>query len=87
MFGIDNTFALQVSIIAVATVLYLLSSMTGIERGIKWLSNFNVLLAGLLMLAVLLMGPTLFLVDTLTATPGQLPAQSGQHEPAIDAVP
>ncbi|MCG9025253.1 BCCT family transporter [Laribacter hongkongensis] len=70
VFGIDNTFALQVSIIAVATVLYLLSSMTGIERGIKWLSNFNVLLAGLLMLAVLLMGPTLFLVDTLTATLG-----------------
>ena len=40
------------------------------ERGIKWLSTFNLGLAALLTLAVLLLGPTVVIVDTFTNTLG-----------------
>lgn len=70
VFGLDNGFGLQAAIVAVATVLFLASSLTGLERGIKWLSQGNVLLAAALMLAVLLLGPTLFMFDTFTTTLG-----------------
>lgn len=50
--------ALVVGIMAVATV----SVVSGLDRGLKWLSNVNVALAGVLMLCVLALGPTLFLL-------------------------
>ncbi len=50
--------ALVVAIMAVATV----SVVSGLDKGLKWLSNVNVALAGLLMVCVLALGPTLFLL-------------------------
>lgn len=70
VFGLHATTATQLLIIAVAFCLYMASSASGVERGIKWLSNFNLLLAGLLLLAVLLVGPTGFILETLTTTLG-----------------
>ena len=49
---------LIVCITAVAT----LSVVSGVGRGIKWLSNANLLLAGAFILMVLILGPTLFLL-------------------------
>src|SRR5690625_1027606 len=46
------------------------SSTSGVERGIKWLSNTNLILAAALMLAIMFMGPTGFIFDTLTTTLG-----------------
>ena len=51
-------------------VLYMSSSASGVERGIKWLSGFNLVLAGLLLLAVALLGPTSFIFDTFTTSLG-----------------
>ena len=60
----------QVLIIVVTTVLFLGSALSGVGRGIKWLSNINVVLAALLTLAVFLLGPTVAIIDTLTSTLG-----------------
>ncbi|GIG40400.1 BCCT family transporter [Cellulomonas phragmiteti] len=49
---------LVIGITAVATV----SVVSGLDRGLKWLSNVNVGLAGTLMACVLVLGPTLFLL-------------------------
>lgn len=70
VFGIPATKKLQLITLAVAFVCYMASSTSGVERGIKWLSNTNLVLAGLLMLAVLLLGPTAFIFDTFTTTLG-----------------
>jgi len=70
VFGIRSTTTLQLIIIAVAFVLYMASSTSGVERGIKWLSNTNLILAAALMLAIMFMGPTGFIFDTLTTTLG-----------------
>lgn len=68
--GIPNAFSTQLMIIIGVTILFTLSALSGIGRGIKWLSNANVLVAILLMLFVLFTGPTTFLLNLLTTTIG-----------------
>lgn len=68
--GIANTTTTQIIIIAVVTVLYLLSATTGLDRGIKLLSNTNLILAFSLLVFTLLVGPTSFIFDTYTTTLG-----------------
>jgi len=49
-------------IIAVITVAVLFSVLSGVNRGMKWLSMTNLLLAGALVLFLLIVGPTQFLL-------------------------
>ncbi|WP_240641588.1 BCCT family transporter [Nocardioides ferulae] len=53
---------LMVGVIAVITAIAVFSVVTGVDKGIKWLSNTNLILAGVFMVAVLALGPTLFLL-------------------------
>ncbi|MGE0099185.1 MAG: BCCT family transporter [Hydrogenophaga sp.] len=70
LFGLPVGDASQVGIIVVTTVLFLASAVTGVTRGIKWLSNINLALASLLALAVFAFGPTVAIIDTFTTTLG-----------------
>lgn len=54
--------AIAIGILVALMVMAMLSASTGLDRGIKWLSNINMLIAVLLMLFVLLAGPTGFLL-------------------------
>ncbi|MGO3895519.1 BCCT family transporter, partial [Brevibacterium aurantiacum] len=65
---VDNMFL--VILIVVITFLATLSVISGVGAGIKWLSNINLSLAGLLLIAVLLLGPTLFLFQNLIESLG-----------------
>jgi glycine betaine transporter len=62
--------ASQVGIIAITAALFIGSAVTGVTRGIKWLSTFNLMLAALLALGLLLLGPTVAIIDTFTTTLG-----------------
>lgn len=70
VFGVSNELKIQIIIIAVVTVLYLISATTGLDKGIKILSNVNIGVAGGLMIFVLFMGPTSFIFETFTSTLG-----------------
>ncbi|MFC8191960.1 BCCT family transporter, partial [Cellulomonas sp. NPDC057328] len=52
----------QVVLIVVITLAATASVVSGLDRGLKWLSNANVTMAGVLLVAILLLGPTLFLL-------------------------
>ncbi|MFS0734592.1 BCCT family transporter [Microbacterium sp. 1P10UB] len=52
----------QVGIIAVITVFVLLSVLSGVTKGMKWLSTTNLVLAGLLVVYLLVFGQTEFLL-------------------------
>lgn len=52
----------QAILIGVITTFVLFSVLSGVGRGMKWLSNFNLVLAGVLMLYLLFAGPTEFLL-------------------------
>ncbi len=68
--GLPVNASVQLWIIAIVTLLYMISALTGLDRGIKILSNVNLLLATILLLFALLVGPTAFLFDVLTTTIG-----------------
>jgi choline/glycine/proline betaine transport protein len=59
----EATNTVLVALILGITVIALISVVTGIDKGIKWLSSINMGLAGVLMLAVLALGPTVFLLS------------------------
>jgi choline/carnitine/betaine transport len=69
--GIGETGnAILVVIIAVLTVCFVLSAVSGIARGIQWLSNINMVLALLLALFVFVVGPTVFILNLLPTSLG-----------------
>ncbi|MGT2925954.1 BCCT family transporter [Streptococcus cuniculipharyngis] len=70
VFGLDNTISIQIIIIVVATVLFLLSALSGLGKGVKVLSDFNLLLALLLLAVVVGIGPTTKIFDVLTTSLG-----------------
>lgn len=70
VFGIPDTFVTQSIIIIFLAVIASVSAATGVDRGIQWLSRMNVGLAVILMVAMLILGPTLFIIDLFIASEG-----------------
>ncbi|PJK16666.1 glycine/betaine ABC transporter permease [Chryseomicrobium excrementi] len=70
LFGFEASYGLQVIIIAVVTVLFLASAWSGLSKGIKYLSNTNMVLAILLLVGVVIIGPTLLIFNMFTETLG-----------------
>lgn len=56
---------LLVSVIVVLTILFILSAVSGVEKGIQWLSNINMVLALALAAFVFLAGPTLMMLNLI----------------------
>ncbi|MCM3409691.1 glycine betaine uptake BCCT transporter [Metabacillus litoralis] len=70
LFQVPKTVGVQFLIIAIVTVLFLVSAMSGLGKGIKILSNTNMILAATLLLLMFIFGPTLFILNLLTDTIG-----------------
>jgi glycine betaine transporter len=68
--GIPVGYTSQVVIIVIVTVLYVASAATGLDRGIRILSNVNLSLAIVLLLFTLFVGPTAFLFDVFSTALG-----------------
>ncbi|GAF15632.1 LOW QUALITY PROTEIN: high-affinity choline uptake protein BetT [Bacillus sp. JCM 19046] len=67
---LENNIPLQLTIIAIITVLFLFSAVRGINKGIKKLTNINLVLAGILLLFVLFAGSTITLLESMVTTLG-----------------
>lgn len=85
--GIDVVFGrgkgstlLAVAVIGFLTLCFVVSAVSGIDKGIKWLSNANAIAAGLLAFFLLVVAPTVFILATFTDSLGgyltHLPAMS-----------
>lgn len=70
MFGIEEGMAAQIGLIVLSVVMATISTTTGVEKGIRRLSEINVVLAGGLMLYVLIAGKAKFLLNALVANIG-----------------
>lgn len=65
-------FTLDIIVIVTITLLFAASAWLGLERGIKRLSTLNIFLAFLLIAFVLVVGPTLFILELGLETVGHL---------------
>ncbi|KZE63365.1 glycine/betaine ABC transporter permease [Fictibacillus phosphorivorans] len=83
--NISNNFTTQLIIIAAVTVLFILSSQTGLNKGIKYLSNLNIFLAVLLMVFLLFASSTNFIMNVFVQSLGNylqfLPSMSLKLSP------
>ncbi|WP_102348125.1 BCCT family transporter [Bacillus sp. Marseille-P3661] len=68
--GTENSFGIQLLVIFIIFVAYMLSSTTGLDKGIKFLSNLNLGLAIVLLVFVLFTGPTVFILESFTLAIG-----------------
>jgi len=59
---VESSELLNVGIIVVITGFVLFSVLSGVTKGMKWLSNFNLALAAALVIFILIVGPTQFLL-------------------------
>ncbi len=64
-----------VVIVSVLTLAFVLSAISGVGKGIQYLSNFNIILAALLAIFVFIVGPT---VAVLNLLPGSIGAYLSQ---------
>ncbi|MCP1387661.1 BCCT family transporter [Corynebacterium sp. TA-R-1] len=68
---VDNpSDKLIIGIVAVLTLAFLLSAMSGVGKGIQWLSNFNMVVAALLAIFVFVLGPTVSILNLLPTSIG-----------------
>ncbi|WP_144460635.1 glycine betaine uptake BCCT transporter [Siminovitchia fortis] len=70
LFGIPNNFAVQLIIIVIVTALFVMSAWSGLSKGIKYLSNTNMILAVVLTALVFILGPSLLILNLFTDTIG-----------------
>lgn len=61
---------LLVAIIAILTAAFVASAVSGIAKGIQWLSNINMVLALILATFVFVVGPTVFILNLLPTSLG-----------------
>nr|WP_254910330.1 BCCT family transporter [Gulosibacter sp. 10] len=69
--GIPNDLFVQIVIIAGVTVVFTLSALSGVGRGIKWTSQITIIGALVLGLFALIFGPTSFIVNLFFRSFGQ----------------
>ncbi|UBH04614.1 BCCT family transporter [Leucobacter sp. Psy1] len=69
--GISTDLFVQIVIIAGVTVIFTLSALSGIGRGIKWVSQITMIGAALLGVYVLVIGPTSFISNLYFRSFGQ----------------
>ncbi len=62
----ESSFIYQVLIVAVLVSLAILSAISGVDKGIRILSNINIIAVVALLLFVLILGPTVYLIGSFT---------------------
>ncbi|MBU3210634.1 BCCT family transporter [Clostridium algidicarnis] len=66
LFGVPETQVVQVIIIVVITIVFIWSAVSGIEKGIKVISDVNLYLAFGLLILALLIGPTVKIINSFS---------------------
>lgn len=70
VFGIPINSTVQIILIVVITFIATLSVVSGISKGIKLLSQANTIISGVLLVAILLIGPTVYILSTYMSSIG-----------------
>ncbi|MDV3126839.1 BCCT family transporter [Mycobacterium sp. 21AC1] len=89
--GIGETGnAVLIVVITVLTLAFVLSAVSGVARGIQWLSNINMVLALAMALFIFLVGPTMFMLNMIPTSIGsyvqdlaQMAARTGAEGEAV----
>jgi BCCT family betaine/carnitine transporter len=68
--GIEHTFSVDIAVVAIWTCIFVTSVVLGLKKGIKVLSDINIVALIILCAILFIGGPTYFLVNTFTDSIG-----------------
>ncbi|MFE0700289.1 BCCT family transporter [Streptomyces sp. NPDC058872] len=68
--GVKDSTATQLIVILSLSAAFVVSAFSGLHKGVKWLSTLNIVLAACLAAFVFLLGPTVYILDTIPASVG-----------------
>ncbi|MGO1457921.1 MAG: BCCT family transporter, partial [Corynebacterium casei] len=71
LFGLPQGLGLQIALVLVAVVVTIAACTSGIDKGIRLISELNLWVAGAMMLYILITGQTAFLLNTLVENVGR----------------
>lgn len=71
IFGLEQGLTLQIALVIGAVVLTIAATTSGVDRGIRWISELNLWSAVAMMLYILVTGQTAFLLNALVENIGQ----------------
>ncbi len=82
IFGLEQGIALEIALVVGAVVLTIAATTSGVDRGIRWISELNLWSAAAMMVYILVTGQTAFLLNALVENIGRflltLPARTLQ---------
>ena len=70
VFGIPNAPNIQVILIVIITIIATFSVVSGVNKGIKWLSEANLVITSVFLIAITLIGPTVYIFSTYFSSMG-----------------
>ncbi|MGV3128123.1 BCCT family transporter [Staphylococcus simulans] len=70
VFNVPNTNVTKVAITVLMVCIFLGSALTGLNRGVKWLSNINIGLGAILLIFILIFGDLKFVLESYTLAIG-----------------
>ena len=70
LFGIPNNTTMQVTLILLITLAATGSVVLGIDKGVRFLSEWNLRIAGLFLIFIIIIGPTLFILNGFVQNTG-----------------
>lgn len=70
LFNIPNNPVTQIIIIAITTFVFIATAVSGVDKGIKRISDLNLILALMVTVAAFLVGPTLKIINSFTNSLG-----------------
>lgn len=71
IFGLEEGLTLQIALVVGAVILTILATTSGVDRGIRWISELNLWSAVAMMAFILIAGETAFLLNALVENLGQ----------------
>lgn len=71
LFGFEESMTTQMTIILIITCFATISVVLGLDKGIRRLSNFNLVLALILLAFLFVLGPTVFILNSLAENTGR----------------
>ncbi|MFB4160063.1 BCCT family transporter [Geomicrobium sp. JSM 1781026] len=70
LFGLPDIFGIQLVIIGFLLFIVTISAITGVHKGIQWLSKWNIILVFILAGIILIFGPGAYIIDTFVSSFG-----------------
>ncbi|HHP7241145.1 MAG TPA: BCCT family transporter [Cyclobacteriaceae bacterium] len=70
LFGLPNTLTMQVVLITVITLAATTSVVLGLDKGVRVLSELNIRLGSVFLVAMIILGPTIFLLNGFVQSTG-----------------